>query len=273
MLHQAPNLWTITWKVWKEKTILHYHVRAGLLLSPWTKEKKEVINPPPKWNNNILQVFFSNTHQPHFIYSNQFMWVNDPTPLIHSTKKSSSNSFPYRASRATMGRWSSWILAANERRMASLMVWKTCYPTAIPGLESYPCSTMLNTVKTHLQLNFMRHVPGLHHLTTRYKLSFLALIYNLIKKNKISYHLTFDYQSFCMHPKHPKKNTTKGRKEGCRRAAKTFRSRSPSNLERPTAGISVENLSLLNLHILYAWKNQVLNGFGGGYSDLSPLIS
>lgn len=114
------------------------------------------------------------------------MWVNDPTPLIHSTKKSSSNSFPYRASRATMGRWSSWILAANERRMASLMVWKTCYPTAIPGLESYPCSTMLNTVKTHLQLNFMRHVPGLHHLTTRYKLSFLALIYNLIKKTRLA---------------------------------------------------------------------------------------
>lgn len=91
-----------------------------------------------------------------------------------------------------------------------IMLWKTCYPTAIPGLESYPCSTVLNTVKTHLQLNFMRHVPGLHHLTTRYKLSFWALIYNLIKRSKLAIiSLLTTKASVCI-LSILKKNTTKG---------------------------------------------------------------
>ena len=79
MLHQAPNLWTITWKVWKEKSILHYHVRAGLLLSPWTKEKKEVINPPPKWNNNNSKSFLA-THINHIpsIQINLCEWMIQP---------------------------------------------------------------------------------------------------------------------------------------------------------------------------------------------------
>lgn len=129
-----------------------------------------------------------------------------------------------------MGRWSSWILAANGRRMASSCC-ENMLPYGNPWIGILPLF-QLNTVETHLQPNFMRLVPGLHHLTTRYKLIFWALIYNLIKRSKLAIiSLLTTKASVCI-LSIDLKNTTKGRKEGCCRAAKTFRSWSPSNLER-----------------------------------------
>lgn len=128
MLHQAPNFWTI----------LRHHVRAGLLLSPWTKQKKGIINPPPN-EITITPSFFSNTHRPHFTYSNQFIWVNDSTHWSTPPKNHSPTPFP---TELPVQQWAGeahgfWLQTDEEWPHH---VVKTCYPTAIPGLESYPCS-------------------------------------------------------------------------------------------------------------------------------------
>lgn len=149
---------------------------------------KEVINPPPKWNNNNSKSFLA-THINHISSTqNQFIWVNDSTSLIHSNQK--NHGIQLQLSRNRAGPVQQWAgeaygfwLQTNEEWPHSWLLKNMRIPGGqLHGLESYPCSNMLNTVETHLQLNCMRHVPGLHHLTTRYKFSFWALIYNLINK-------------------------------------------------------------------------------------------